>query len=447
MTQSSTPDLATASRARRSTRIAEPVRLKILGESRVGTPQVELTSAVTVNCHGCLYLSRHEYRRDSWMTLEISNQHTGAKSIPVRARVRFVRLPRNPRELYCVGVELEEPANIWGIEKVPKDWLPYSDSARIAAGATQAAGPAPAIQTAPPTDQEKRTLRDSNEFEVSALALSMPDATPSQPALGKSENAATPPGKLIRPWEKNLRETCEQPVAPAVASQVNPTVKKAVKAIETAKQESILKIAGSVRHCDTLLIPARVGFLNRLNSELAHAGERLFEGAAAFVTRTQTASEGLDIENGAPEIQPAPMEVGIFSKKLVAGQVNVRAGRDVRYSIKIDTSKMLEPAVTGWFRASGGSKGDIALVLATEYEFENLIHGREARVLFATDTIRTGEFHVSITQSGTYVLALNNRFSIFMPRTFIANIDLRYSTPQQSSLASEAPPGDPPWRP
>ena len=90
---------------------------------------------------------------------------------------------------------------------------------------------------------------------------------------------------------------------------------------------------------------------------------------------------------------------------------------------------MLEPAVTGWFRASGGSTSDIALVLATEHEFENLIHGREARVLFAIDSIRSGEFHVSITQSGTYILALNNRFSIFMPRTFTANVDLRYLTP------------------
>ena len=90
---------------------------------------------------------------------------------------------------------------------------------------------------------------------------------------------------------------------------------------------------------------------------------------------------------------------------------------------------MLQPAVTGWFRASGESTSDIALVLATEHEFENLIHGREARVLFAIDSIRSGEFHVSITQSGTYILALNNRFSIFMPRTFTANVDLRYLTP------------------
>jgi hypothetical protein len=432
LTQSSVPNLATSSRARRTTRILEPVRLKILGVNRVGTAQVELTSAVTLNCHGCLYLSRHEHRRDSWITLEVSNQHTGARSAPVRAKVRFVRLPGNPRELYCVGVELEMPANIWGIEPVPEDWLPYSDSPRVAAGATHAAGPARAIQSAQPTDQEKRIPPDSKEFEVSAPALTIPDPTPSPPSLGKSENATTPPDELIRAWERALREAAELPVASAVASDVNTALNS-----EIPNQESIVKIADRLRHCDTLLIPARVGFLSRLNSELANAGELLFERAAAFATRTQTASQGLGIKNGTAEITPT--EVGTFSKKLVSGQVNVRAGRDVRYWIKIDTSKMLEAAVTGWFRASGGSKNDLSLVVATEYEFENLIHGREARVLFATDSITTGEFHVSITQSGTYLLALNNRFSMFMPRTFIANIDLRYSTPKQSQAVTEAP--------
>ena len=443
LTQSSTPDLATPSKARRSTRVFEPVRLKILGESRIGTPQLELTSALAVNCHGCVFLSRHEHRKDSWMTLEVSNQQSGTKSPPVRAQVRFVRLPGNPRELYCVGVELETPANVWGFERVPEDWLPYSDSACVAAGAAQAAGPVPEIQTATP-DQGKRIPPDFSEFFVPALAWSMPEPAPSQPSPGKSENAATPPDEMIRAWEKKLREAAEQAVASAVAAHVNAALKQVVKAIEIANQESILRIAAGAGYGDTLLIPPHLGFLNRLNGELANAGERLFEWTTALFTRTQTVAQGLRIENGTPEIQPAPAEVGAVSKKLVSGQVNVRAGGDARYGIKIDTSKMLRLVVTGWFRASGGSKNDIALVLATEYEFENLIHGNEARVLFATNGIKAIEFRVPITESGSYILALNNRFSIFMPRAFTANVDLRYSTPQPSSPATDAPTGQTP---
>jgi hypothetical protein len=442
LTQSSTPDLATPSKARRSTRISEPVRLKVLGESRIGTPQLELTSALAVNCHGCVFLSRHEHPKDSWMTLEVSNQQSGPKSPPVRAQVRFVRLPGNPRELYCVGVELETPANIWGFEQVPEDWLPYSDSASVAAGAAQA-GPVPETQTATP-DQPKRIPPDFTEFFAPALAWSMPEPAPSHPSLGKSENAATPPDEMIRAWEKKLREAAEQAVASAVAAHVNEALKQVVKAIEIANQESILKIAAGVGHGDTLLIPPHMGFLNRLNGEVANAGERLFEWATALLTRSQTVAQGLRIENGAPEIQPAPAEAGAVSKKLVSGQVNVRAGGDARYEVKINISKMLGPVVTGWFRASGGSKNDIALVLATEYEFENLIHGNKARVLFATDGIKAIEFRVPIAESGTYILALNNRFSIFMPRTFTANIDLRYSTPQPSSPATGSPTGQTP---
>ena len=425
--RSKVPELAVASRARRSTRILEPVRLKVLGESRVGNPQLEMTSAISFNCHGCLYLSRHEHRRDSWMTLEVSNQHTGLKSPPVRAKVRFVRLPGNPRELYCVGVELETPANIWGIESVPEDWLPYSDSASVAAGAAQPADLAPESETVTLTDQEY-IPPDSSPLEVSALALSTPEPAPSQTGRGKSEHAETSPDKLIRASKEKLREASERAVA-AVASHVNTAVKEAVKAIETANQVSISKIADGVQHSDALLIPAQVGFLSRLNSELGDAGERLFERAAAFFTRAQTVSEGFAIESGAAETQPASTRVNTSSKNLFSGRVNVRAGGDVRYWIKVDTTKMLEPAVTGWFRASGGPKTDIALVIATEHEFENLIQSRLAKVLFAADGITAGQFHVSITQSGTYILAFNNRFSIFMPRTFAANIDLRYSTP------------------
>lgn len=412
---------------RRSTRIPVLVRLKIVGQSRVGTPQLELTSAVAVNCHGCLCLSRHEYPRNSSMTLEVSNLQTGRRSAPVPAKVRFTRLPGNPRELYSVGVELETPANIWGVASVPEDWLPYLDRANGAAGTTQGVGPAPEIKTAAQADQVERIPAHSNESEVPALVSSAPQSAPSEP---KAENPATRQDELNRAWETTLRGATEQVVTSAITSRVSTAVKEVVKATKIANQESVLKIANGVRDCETILVPTRVGFLSRLNKELADAGERLFERAAAFVTRTQTIPQSLGAENGAAAIQPAPAEVRAFSKKLVSGQVSVRAGRDVRYWIKIDTAKMLEPAVTGWFRASGGSTSDIALVLATEREFENLVHGREARLLFAIDSIRSGEFHVSIAQTGTYILALNNRFSIFMPRTFIANIDLRYSIPR-----------------
>ena len=88
---------------------------------------------------------------------------------------------------------------------------------------------------------------------------------------------------------------------------------------------------------------------------------------------------------------------------------------------------MLRPVVVGSFRASGGSGNDIAAVLAAESEFENWINGHQARALFATDKVTMGQLNVLITQSGTYILAFNNRFSLSTPKTVSADIELRYS--------------------
>ena len=386
---------------------------------------MELTSAVAVNCHGCLCLSRHEYPRNSSMTLEVSNLQSGRRSAPLPAKVRFVRLPGNPSELYSVGVELEAPANIWGVESVPEDWLPYLDRASVVADTIRGVGLAPETQTEAQPEQVKHVPKRSNELTVSATPI---ESACSQPHPCKTENPATTRDEPNRATEMRLREAAEHVGTSAKSFHANTAVKE-VKATEMAQKERVLKVEGGVRDCDTILVPARVGFLSRLNDELTNAAECLSEQVAAFLSRTQTIPQGLGVGNGAPEIKPAPTKVKASSKKLVSGHVSVRAGRDVRYWIKIDTSKMIEPAVTGWFHASGGSTSDIALVLATEREFDNLIHGREARVLFAVDSIKTGEFYVSIRRSGAYVLALNNRFSIFMPRNFTANIDLCYSTP------------------
>ena len=62
----------------------------------------------------------------AWVTLAVIDPQNDGKTQQVRAQVKFVRLPRTPRELYQVGVELESPANIWGIETPPRDWLQFT---------------------------------------------------------------------------------------------------------------------------------------------------------------------------------------------------------------------------------------------------------------------------------------------------------------------------------
>jgi hypothetical protein len=105
---------------RRSRRIEQPVALLVLRANRRGEFFQEKTSAVSVNLHGCRYVTHHDYRPEGWVTLQVTGTDCN-KSPIVRARVRSVHAPQTPGELCQVGIELETPGNIWGIAP-PEDW-------------------------------------------------------------------------------------------------------------------------------------------------------------------------------------------------------------------------------------------------------------------------------------------------------------------------------------
>jgi len=439
------PDRPMNCHARRTTRVSKPVRLKVLGESRVGTSQMELTSAVAVNCHGCLYTSRHEYRPGSWVTLEVSNQQASGAPRAVRGQVKFVRLPGSPRELYHIGMELETPANVWGIKSPPEDWLPYSDSSHVAADATagavaaDAAGPdARLAESATPAAPGERTYILPNAVDIETFvpvsrASSEPAtqaaAVPDKGAPDKGARAAISPDELKRVLETKLEHAADKAVAAAVAAHLQTALKGAVQAIENASQDGIRKLEEHhARLRGKVMIDAREGFLDRLKADFAYAGGQLRRQAAALFARTPNTPQGS--RKSAAPVQPLRVEENVFSMRLASGQVKVRAGGDVRYCINVDTTKMLNPVVIGSFGVSGWPGNEIAFVLAAESEFENWIQGREARVLFATDKVTTGQLNVPITESGTYVLAFNNRFLLSTPKTVSAEIEFRYSAPQ-----------------
>jgi hypothetical protein len=96
--------------------------LLITGHDGLGQEFLERTSAVSLNLHGCRYPSRHDTHVGSWITLQIGEAPLGEIVTTVRAQVRSVQIPRNPRDLYHVGVQLEAPANVWRIPTPPPDW-------------------------------------------------------------------------------------------------------------------------------------------------------------------------------------------------------------------------------------------------------------------------------------------------------------------------------------
>jgi predicted nucleic acid-binding Zn ribbon protein len=125
---------------------------------------------------------------------------------------------------------------------------------------------------------------------------------------------------------------------------------------------------------------------------------------------------------------PLTVTVPLFApitQTLVSGQLIVPAASDVRYKLQIDHKWMLNPVVSGSFRASGGTGNDIQVVLADEHSFENWINGDSA-ILYSTGKVTKGELNVPITQSGTYIFCFNNRSSRFSKKQVIANVVLTY---------------------
>ena len=241
--------------------------LNISGQNRVGNPVSELASAVAVNFHGCLYSSRYDYRLGSWVTMEAANQQTEGKLQSVRAQVKYVGLPRSPRDLYRVGVELEIPANIWGIKSPPKDWHPVAvngDAAtRPIATATDSQPPVPTLDTHPPSPVEEAEVRPISSGTIELTAVS--STALSEP--GEPVRVLVSSDEILSALERKLQQEAEKAVAIAVARRLDIAVNAAVKTIENATQMSLqnLEERGG----------ARVGILDRLKASLANLSARL----------------------------------------------------------------------------------------------------------------------------------------------------------------------------
>src|SRR5438270_4770875 len=118
-----TPDDFVKVESRRSTRVERSVPLIVCGQNSLDEPFVERTVSTSVNLHGCRYPSRHDYGVGTWVTLQVVGLNVEPAPPAIRARVRSIHVSQSTRELQQVGVELEIPANVWGIATPPQDWL------------------------------------------------------------------------------------------------------------------------------------------------------------------------------------------------------------------------------------------------------------------------------------------------------------------------------------
>ncbi len=250
----STPGSFEGEEARRSTRIERSVPLIVFGQNRMGEPFVERTVSTSVNLHGCRYPSRHDYGVGTWVTMQVVGLNVEPKPPAVRARVRSVHTSQSPRELQQVGVELENPGNVWGIASPPQDWLRFGETSTPVTQFASAA--APALEPAPVTTEpgEPPPVTEHKMAEVATFP-SPPPVVAKLPApkvaeAPKPQRVVVTPDGLITALQGKLQQAAEKAAQAALSSQVDEAVRKAIASIDDIRQSSVREIQE--------LLPARL---------------------------------------------------------------------------------------------------------------------------------------------------------------------------------------------
>ena len=234
-----------AAESRRSTRIEKSLPLIVLGRNRLGEPFMERTVSVTLNMHGCRYPSRHDYAVGTWVTLQLVGLISSEeKPATVRAMVRSVHPPGSLRELQQVGVELETPANVWGIAPPPADWTSVQET-NTSTAQLAAAVITPAQESATknvglgeiPMNSEPK-MADVATFPSPSSAASRPPA-PKLPEVAQPPRAVVTPDRLISALQGRLQQEADKAVQAAAAKQVKDVIREALSSIDDARRSSV----------------------------------------------------------------------------------------------------------------------------------------------------------------------------------------------------------------
>ncbi len=209
---------------RRSSRIDHPVSLVVLGTDRLGESFRDETAAVSLNLHGCRYSSRHDYPLGCWVTLQVGGEDR-ANSASVRARVRSVFSAKSPLEPCQVGVELETPANVWGVAAPPEDW-------RFEAALDKCA------------DRTGAAVATSSQ---PVSPVNQPSAA-REPEASVGENVALTLAQLLPVLQGRLQQTADRFAQTAVKSHLDESLRDALTKIDdfwkaNASQSDELSVA------------------------------------------------------------------------------------------------------------------------------------------------------------------------------------------------------------
>jgi hypothetical protein len=342
--------------ARRSTRINSPVRLVIEAKNKMGQPFQEKTSVVSLNLHGCRYRSRHDYSIGMWVTLRLTEPRGEAESAVLRAQVRSVRVPKNPNELYQIGVELESPANVWGVPAPPSDWERTFEAAALLKVRRDNDLPTP-LPTAATAEREP------------AAAATTP--TPAEQVL---------PTQFIPILQKAVRT--------AVAKQLDESLKDALWKFDEVSRARMQQAEESLeRRIEMIVYTSRAEVVSRLDSRLAEDQQRWKEQQDAYRSRTEEIADGL--EKLGADTRRDLAETKTFVER-AAGELEPRMRDQITASVE-RASQEFEAAVARVSDHQLAQLAESALTVTREASLQLEARAAEARLLMESAANRLQE--------------------------------------------------------
>jgi hypothetical protein len=342
--------------ARRSTRINGPIRLVIEAKNKMGQPFQEKTSVVSLNLHGCRYRSRHDYSIGTWVTLRLTEPRGESEAAVLRAQVRSVRAPKNPNELYQIGVELESPANVWGIPAPPSDWERTFEAAALLKGRRDNDLPTP-LPTAATAEREP------------TAAATTP--TPAEEVL---------PTQFIPILQKAVRT--------AVAKQLNESLKDALWKFDEVSRARMQQAEESLeRRIDMIVFTSRAEVVSRLDSRLAEDQQRWKEQQDAYRRRTEEIADGL--EKLGADTRRNLAETKTFVER-AAGELEPRMRDQITSSVE-RASQEFEAAVSRVSDHQLAQLAESALTVTREASSQLEARAAEARLLMESAANRLQE--------------------------------------------------------
>jgi hypothetical protein len=342
--------------ARRSTRINSPVRLVIEAKNKVGQPFQEKTSVVSLNLHGCRYRSRHDYSIGMWVTLRLTEPRGEAESAVLRAQVRSVRAPKNPNELYQIGVELESPANVWGVPAPPSDWERTFEAAAFL-----------------------KVRRDND------LPTPLPTAATAE---HKPAAAATTPTPAEQVLPTQFIPILQKAVRTAVAKQLDESLKDALWKFDEVSRARMQQAEESLeRRIEMIVYTSRAEVVSRLDSRLAEDQQRWKEQQDAYRSRTEEIADGL--EKLGADTRRDLAETKTFVER-AAGELEPRMRDQITTSVE-SASQEFEAGVARVSDHQLAQLAESALTVTREASLQLEARAAEARLLMESAANRLQE--------------------------------------------------------